>query len=384
MNYNRTFTHTQVGFITTLVEPIHVETSLEYVKKIFKENEVYTAIPIEGDMGVVGMIERDEVMKEHGMIDNLLHNKLSYYLDKKAVIIDAREHVERALEQLVTPDHMINNCMIFHLGRYYGIIHTLTLLTHIFKLRTDTLNRARTIQTYFTGENDFSHDSFKAHVSVQQARALGGDFYQMSKLNDTESLVSCFDVSGKDIQASLMTGLICGYFASLEQIAQKGRVDSMEVVHDLHEIIRQKTPDDIFVAGIMIFYDSVEGAISLYNMGYSPVYIIRKEENKRKIRLRNPSLPPLGFPSLMCDEKSVIKLKAEPNLVIFGFSDGLTDAHDKHGTEYGDERVTKMVQQSLTEGSSEIAKRLLADVNEFVGNSPRTDDITVFQVSIEV
>ncbi|MFW5807850.1 MAG: PP2C family protein-serine/threonine phosphatase [Spirochaetota bacterium] len=381
MEHHRKFQHTQVGFVAVLTEPVHIETGMEYVKNIFQENKNLTAIPVEGDSGVIGIVEKKTLLKEHGVLDNLLHGKLRHFLNENVSIVDAREHVERTLPLLLgSSPEIIEHSMVFHLGKFYGILNTHTLLNHIFALRNDSLERAKTIQTHLTGTSTYTHGCFHAAVHVEQAHALGGDFFQMCRLSDCVSIVSCFDVSGKDIQASLLTGLISGYFSAIETSPKVLGFGEEEIVHNLHQIIRNRTPDDIFVAGIMIFYNSESRTINMYNMGYSPVYIITREENRRKIRVKNPPLPPLGFPSLTLDRDSVLTVRQGDNLILFGYSDGLTDAHDQHGNEYGEERVTQMVQKVLGEKSTDIADRLLENVMSFIGTSPRTDDITVFQI----
>jgi serine phosphatase RsbU (regulator of sigma subunit) len=384
MKYNRTFSHTQVGFIGVLAEPVHVQSGMEYVKEMFLNNPDLPAVPIEGDIGVIGFVERDEFMKKHGMIDNLLHNNLEHYVEQKTVSVDAREHVERILPLLVkSGNRIVENCMIYHLGKYYGVLNTHVLLNHIFNLRDGALKRAQSIQTYFTGENDYTHGNFNAHVYLEQAHALGGDFFQMTHLSDEISVVSCFDVSGKDIQASLMTGFISGYIAGFKKHIDKENINPSNIVLNLHEIVKDYTPDDIFVAGVMVFYNSDKKEITIFNMGYSPIYMITKTENKWKIKKRNPGLPPLGFPSFIIEDNSSVTLHQDKNLILFGYSDGLTDAHDSHGNEYGEQRITDNVQKLLAAGTREIARRMLEDVKDFVGTSPRTDDCTVFQINFE-
>ena len=62
------------------------------------------------------------------------------------------------------------------------------------------------------------------------------------------------------------------------------------------------------------------------------------------------------------------------------YTDGVTEALDQNGQEFGMERMIQAVQSAAPEGSPAIVKRLTDDLRNFSGNQPQNDDITLIVI----
>ncbi len=62
------------------------------------------------------------------------------------------------------------------------------------------------------------------------------------------------------------------------------------------------------------------------------------------------------------------------------YTDGVTEALDANGDEFGPERMIRSLQASASEGAQGVINRLTADVRDFVGGHPQHDDITLIVV----
>ena len=69
-----------------------------------------------------------------------------------------------------------------------------------------------------------------------------------------------------------------------------------------------------------------------------------------------------------------VKLSSGDNLLLF--TDGVTEARNNSGEEYGEERLSKIIDKSKKLGVFEIKENILDDIMNFVGNYPLHDDLT--------
>jgi phosphoserine phosphatase RsbU/P len=73
-----------------------------------------------------------------------------------------------------------------------------------------------------------------------------------------------------------------------------------------------------------------------------------------------------------------VPLERDDCLILY--TDGVTEALDAEGDEFGLERTIQAVQASAAEGASAIIKRVTDDVRNFVGGQPQSDDITLIAI----
>jgi sigma-B regulation protein RsbU (phosphoserine phosphatase) len=73
-------------------------------------------------------------------------------------------------------------------------------------------------------------------------------------------------------------------------------------------------------------------------------------------------------------------LTLEPGDCLLLYTDGVTDALDKDGEEFGMENVIKSILASAPEGAAAMITRLTDDLRAFVGTQPQNDDITLIAI----
>ena len=73
-------------------------------------------------------------------------------------------------------------------------------------------------------------------------------------------------------------------------------------------------------------------------------------------------------------------LSLEPGDCLLLYTDGVTDALDKQGEEFGMENVIKSILASAPEGAAAMITRLTDDLRAFVGTQPQNDDITLIAI----
>lgn len=380
MKYNRIFSYSQAGYIAEITEPVNYHTTAEYIKQIFKSEPKISAIPMESEDGIVGMLERNIVALNSSFSGTLNEKKLNKFITSNIITVDARENVETVLGYMLEGEKAASVCMVYYLGRYFGVLSIEKLIKHIFYLRNTELERAEAIQKTMIGEGEYSADDYKIKVNIKMANNVGGDFYYINNLSENVTLLSCFDVSGKDISASLITGLLNGFFSSFEYFNKEKELTPLKIITSLNDLIERKTPDGYFIASIFIFINKETKEYQIFNMGYGPLYRIAFKDGKKTLKIFGTQYQPVGFPELSILEEKVISGKYFNGLKFFGFSDGLTDAQNVHGEFFGEDEVEDFIKELLRKGKGDIQGATLEKVNDFIGNAPRTDDITLFSV----
>ena len=96
--------------------------------------------------------------------------------------------------------------------------------------------------------------------------------------------------------------------------------------------------------------------------------------------------PPFGLPLFTENEVSYLsgRITLHPGDLLFIFTDGLIEAVDDAGGEYGEARLISCIENDAAKTASETLGRVMADVNAFVGYARQHDDITCFVLRVDV
>ena len=128
---------------------------------------------------------------------------------------------------------------------------------------------------------------------------------------------------------------------------------------------------------VTLFYGilSADGELTYCNAGHNPPLLVGKNGVRR---LTTGGLS-VGLFDEATYEQAVVALR--PGDTLITFSDGVSEALNAEGTEFGDERIIECVQASPSNiGPSELVQEVLDGVREFTVGEPQSDDITVLVV----
>ena len=208
------------------------------------------------------------------------------------------------------------------------------------------------------------------------ARQVSGDYFDYIKVDDEHLGVAIADVSGKGIPASLIMA-ICRSVLRSQAIGNPSPADVLQKVN------RQLYPDikeDMFISMAYLVLDHVRGGVTLARAGHDAPLLYQQ---------KSQTLTPLKTPGMVVgiDSGDVfdrlttdVAVSLERNDCILLYTDGITEALDNEGNEFGLERTIGSVQSSAKEGAQAIVTRLIDDLRNFVGSTPQNDDITMIAI----
>ncbi len=245
------------------------------------------------------------------------------------------------------------------------------------KRRIDSdLQIARDIQRILLPSSPPEVPGFQISGINIPARYVSGDYFDYIRVADKSWGVAIADVSGKGVPASLIMAMCRSVLRS--QAPGNG---SASVV--LKEVNRQLFPDikeDMFISMAYLILNSENGEVTLSRAGHDPPLLYRSAT--KSIQKLTPPGMAVGIDSGAVFDRinSDYQLTLEPNDCIVLYTDGVTEAVNDMGTEFGMAKLIQSVQDSASEGAPAVIKTLTTELRGFVGEYPQSDDITVIVI----
>jgi sigma-B regulation protein RsbU (phosphoserine phosphatase) len=208
------------------------------------------------------------------------------------------------------------------------------------------------------------------------ARHVSGDYFDYIKVDDERLGVAIADVSGKGVPASIIMA-IC---RSVLRSQATGNPSPADVLQKVNRQIYPDIKEDMFISMAYVILDHVHNTTLLSRAGHdAPLLYKRATETVTPVK-------PLGM-VVGIDSGSVFDritgdfaLSLEPNDCLLLYTDGVTEALDANGDEFGFDRVVQCVRASAPSGAPAIITRLIDELRSFVGTQPQNDDITLIAI----
>jgi len=215
-------------------------------------------------------------------------------------------------------------------------------------------------------------NEFEIFASIEPAREVGGDFYDFFFI-DHEHLFFCIgDVSGKGVPAAL-------FMAVTKTLLKAKSNKDMSPDEILSKVNKELCIDNDAVMFVTIFcgiLNTSTGEVSYCNGGHNPPYLL---PNAKGIKpLNDNSGMALGVLDEATYTESNVTLNDGDG--IFLFTDGITEAMDKHGNMYSDDRLKNLLENQIDFNPVDIVHKTLNEVNNFSLGVSQADDITLMVI----
>jgi serine phosphatase RsbU (regulator of sigma subunit) len=200
----------------------------------------------------------------------------------------------------------------------------------------------------------------------------GGDLYEISLLPNGRLIVAVGDVTGKGMGAALLMSHTLAALRLLEE--EPSPLDEI-ALRLYRQVARSATPGR-FVTLFLGRLDPASHRLEYANCGHNPPFIFSPGGETRE--LSTTGLPLGMLPVEMMPPGILTSGVADlaPGDLLCIFSDGIPEAA-REGEFYGEERLERVVRARFHAPVEEIADGVLADVNDFYGGSPVSDDLTL-------
>lgn len=235
------------------------------------------------------------------------------------------------------------------------------------------LQIAREIQKVLLPSKPLQIPGFELHGINLPARTLSGDYFDFLEVDEDHFGILIADVSGKGVPASLIMAMC----RSAVRSQSRGELSPSAL---LHRVNRQLYPDmrhDMFISMAYAVINRHRGDAVLARAGHDTPLLFRAASGD--VEPLSPKGMAVGidngqvFERVCVDQPFAI---GEGDLLLM-YTDGLTEALDGAGQEYGSERLRSELLLGASEGAAATLDRLARSVREFAGGQTQHDDITL-------
>lgn len=211
----------------------------------------------------------------------------------------------------------------------------------------------------------------------EPAQQVGGDYYDMFSIDADRTAFVIADVSGKGVSA----GLVMAMFRTTIRLLAATSDSPAAVLRQANRRIFPDIRDDMFVSVIYGIMDARSSTIVFARAGHEPP-LLRHAEGA--VDIVSPPGMAVGIdPGDAFDEatgEGEIHLSDGDLLVLY--TDGITEARDRAGTEFGRDNLVEAVATSGSDGAANLARDIRERMRRFVGDTPQQDDITLLILGV--
>lgn len=216
------------------------------------------------------------------------------------------------------------------------------------------------------------HVQFAA--SSESSMEVGGDYYDLVDLGDDRWGIAVGDVSGKGVSAAFYMAEVKGIVLSLSRVCSSPK----ELLVRANDAMRGSLERKAFVSLVYGVLNSRTGGLVLARAGHCPVALATGDS----ARLLRPGGLGLGMAPMevFASATEELSIRLKPGDVCVLYTDGITEARDREGEEFGYDRLLRVIEEQRLLSAEEIKNRILSAVRTFTNGTAYTDDMTLLVV----
>ena len=209
---------------------------------------------------------------------------------------------------------------------------------------------------------------YQVFANMEPARNVGGDFYDVIRLQDRHLGLAIADVSDKGVPAAL-------FMMSSRTLLKGAAIGSLvpgEALREVNELLYEENETMMFVTVLYSIYDPDSGKLTYSNGGHDAPLLVRPDGTSELLPLTYGIA--LGVTPDVQFSSHTIQLNPGESVVLY--TDGVTEAMNANGEQFGVERMHEVFAGSPPKDSEQAAEAIFEAVRGFVGDTPQSDDIT--------
>ena len=213
-----------------------------------------------------------------------------------------------------------------------------------------------------------SGEGYQVYGSMDPARNVGGDFFDVIRLENGKIGVSVADVSDKGVPAALFMMSS----RTLMKGAAIGSAGPGEVLHEVNNLLSDDNETAMFVTVFYAEYDPETGIFIYSNGGHNPPLHVLADGSSYLMPLTGGVALAL-WPDLDYAED---RIALKPGECVVMYTDGVVEALNAEGEQFGVERLQKVFEGVPPRNAKEAVEKIFDQMYEFAGDTPQFDDAT--------
>lgn len=235
------------------------------------------------------------------------------------------------------------------------------------------LEIAREVQAALLPSRTDDHEPVQLAAVYRPAEQVGGDFYDVYRTEVGRVALVIGDVSGKGVPSALLAGVIHGAVRSSAWTESRSRHERES--EQLNRLLCSGASGGRYASMFWCYYDPPSSVLHYVNAGHFPPILVGHRDHRAELTPLDTGGPVLGVLRDARYEQGRRELRVGDTLVLY--SDGLIEAADSSGEEYGDDRLREVLKKPIDASPQGIRDAILASVSEFLGTAAPRDDLTL-------
>jgi sigma-B regulation protein RsbU (phosphoserine phosphatase) len=232
---------------------------------------------------------------------------------------------------------------------------------------------AREIQQSFLINEKIPIDQLDfAFVNIPSSE-VGGDYYDIIRLDNGSTIFTVNDISGHGIPASLLMSI---FRANFFYHIKRDR-NMVTTIKDLNNLIAETTDINQYVTSFSCLIDARNLTMKWINAGHVPPVVIRRG---KAIELDEGGLVLGMFPDIPVQEAEFSLMRGD---ILALYTDGITEAENCNGQQFTLSGFIDVIRRHQGEEAESIKEKIIAELKAFVGMDDFDDDVTFILIKIQ-
>jgi sigma-B regulation protein RsbU (phosphoserine phosphatase) len=262
-----------------------------------------------------------------------------------------------------------------HIFPRAGVAQLPALLADLARMRED-LRTARDVQSRLFPCRLPRIQGLDYYGACRPAQDVGGDFYDFVALEPRGLAVSVGDVSGHGLGAGI---LMSGLQALLRGLTAHGRNEMGRVVRELNHAAWLASPDNFYATLFYAYLDPLRRELQYVSAGHESALLIRRR--KARVHRLDSTGTVLGLSDRTVYGHRTLPL--EPGDLLIAHTDGITDARNAEGREFGEKGLLDVVERFPGARACDLAGEILEAIDRYAVPGEPADDRTVVVVRFQ-
>ena len=212
------------------------------------------------------------------------------------------------------------------------------------------------------------HPQYGLYAWMTPAMEVGGDFYDFFQVEDDRFAVVVADVSGKGVPAALFMMVS----RTLVKGSALGEREPVKCITEVNQLLYEQNKESMFVTMFYAVLDPASGLLEYVNGGHNLPCLVKP--SGEVTWLPGDSGIVLGVIDEFPYQQHSMQL--EEGDVVFFYTDGVTEAMDEAGNQFGDDTLLEVLGKAAGADPEDMTRQVVDAVHEHAGGAPQSDDLT--------
>lgn len=239
------------------------------------------------------------------------------------------------------------------------------------------LSLARTIQSTLLPKELPDIEGFELAAFNQPAKEIGGDYYDVIRIDDRHVGFALADVSGKSIGGAMLMS-VC---RSVLRAQAPNYMSPADLLRSINRVLSADISADMFITMLYMVLDLETDKLVVARAGHEKPVVIKSSGGCEIVDSGGTAIG-LMEPDIFDDIITETTVQLEPGDMVVAYTDGVTEAMNPDHEEWGVDQFLEACSVGSKGGSNSLLSNVQQRINRFVGDHTQYDDMTLLALQV--